>query len=68
MGFAGFSAFWTAIVFHLEQPPFNAGSTIAGAFGLVGAIGALAAATVGKISTKNTSKPHNTRSNWNYDF
>lgn len=52
MGFAGFSAFWTAIVFHLEQPPFNAGSTIAGAFGLVGAIGALAAATVGKISRK----------------
>lgn len=49
-GFAAFSAFWTTLVFHLEEAPFFVGSDVAGAFGLVGAVGALAAALVGKVS------------------
>ncbi|WP_313375940.1 MFS transporter [Chishuiella sp.] len=49
-GFAAFSAFWTTLVFHLEQAPFHAGSGIAGAFGVIGAVGALAAALVGKVN------------------
>ncbi|UIR57679.1 MFS transporter [Sphingobacterium sp. SRCM116780] len=52
LGFAGFSAFWIALVFHLEEAPFHAGSSVAGLFGLVGAVGALAAAFVGKIATR----------------
>ena len=49
-GFAAFSAFWTTLVFHLEEAPFHVGSDVAGAFGLIGAVGALAAALVGKVS------------------
>ncbi|WP_313384274.1 MFS transporter [Chishuiella sp.] len=49
-GFAAFSAFWTTLVFHLEQAPFHTGSGIAGTFGLIGAVGALAAALVGKVN------------------
>lgn len=52
LGFAGFSAFWITLVFHLEEAPFHAGSAVAGSFGLIGAVGALAASAVGKIAAK----------------
>lgn len=50
MGFAGFSVFWTTLVFHLENAPFHAGAAIAGSFGIIGAVGALAAAVVGRVA------------------
>jgi predicted MFS family arabinose efflux permease len=53
--FAGFSAFWTTLVFLLKQPQFNEGSAAAGAFGLVGAFGALAAGLMGRLSDKMNS-------------
>lgn len=52
--FASFSAFWTSLVFHLQQEPFHADSAVAGAFGIVGMAGALMAALVGKIAGKVT--------------
>jgi predicted MFS family arabinose efflux permease len=52
MIFAGFSAFWTTLVFHLSAPPYHYGSEMAGYFGLVGATGALAASFVGKLADK----------------
>ncbi|MBO9591976.1 MAG: MFS transporter [Niabella sp.] len=52
MGFAAFSAFWTTLVFHLEDAPFHAGAAVAGSFGIIGAVGALAAALVGRVARK----------------
>lgn len=53
--FASFGAFWTTLVFLLEEPQFNAGSDVAGAFGLVGAFGALSASFVGRLNDKGNS-------------
>ncbi|MCY4780614.1 MFS transporter [Sphingobacterium sp. UT-1RO-CII-1] len=52
LDFAGFSIFWTTLVFLLESPPFYFGSDIAGAMGLVGIAGAIVASWVGKLSDK----------------
>ena len=51
LGFAGFSAFWTTLVFLMEDN-FNYGSGIAGMFGVLGIGGALAATWAGKLSDK----------------
>lgn len=45
--FASFSIFWTALVLPLSAPPHRYSHTAIGAFGLVGVIGALAAARAG---------------------
>ena len=52
LGFGAFSIFWTTLTFHLEGPPFFRGSDIAGMFGIVGIVGALAAPLVGSLSGK----------------
>ncbi|MDB5248155.1 MAG: transporter permease [Segetibacter sp.] len=53
--YACFSGFWTTLVFLLKEPGINAGSEVAGAFGLVGAFGALAASQMGRLSDKGNS-------------
>ncbi|OWQ85642.1 MFS transporter [Roseateles aquatilis] len=45
--FAALNIFWSALVLPLSAPPFNFSHTTVGAFGLVGAVGALAAARTG---------------------
>ena len=56
MSFGAFSAFWSTLVFLLEQAPYNYGSEVTGSFGLVGVVGAAAAPLVGRLADRSSPK------------
>jgi predicted MFS family arabinose efflux permease len=51
--FMSFSALWTTLVFLIRTPPYHYGTTVAGLFGLLGALSAGAAPLVGRMSDRH---------------
>ncbi len=52
MLFGAFSAFWSMLSFHLETPPLEYGSQVAGLFGLIGIVGVAAAPIAGRLADR----------------
>ncbi|MCU6668742.1 MFS transporter [Enterobacteriaceae bacterium H4N4] len=55
--FAAFNIFWSALTLPLSAPPYSFSHTLIGTFGLVGVVGALAAARAGRWADRGYAEP-----------
>ncbi|MCE0744931.1 MFS transporter [Acetobacter sicerae] len=51
--FGTFSVFWSILALHLQEPRFNLSAESAGLFGIVGAVGILAAPLAGRFADRH---------------
>ena len=55
--FGAFLAFWTILSLHLREPAFDRGADVAGAFGIIGLAGIVAAPMTGRLADRRGAHP-----------